>query len=425
MSRQINVPAFDIAMCLSHALDLVSPLVVNHHQRVAYIASCIAAEMGLTKADISDIVIAGMLHDAGAISLQDKLSILVFDMKSPHEHAERGFLFINTFEPFARIADMVRHHHVPWEKGKGTEFKERPVPMGSHILHLADRIDILIDRQQPVLGQVKKICRKIRSQAGRKFIPEQVDAFLRVAAKEYFWLDVASPSVGAMVAAKGRHGCGALSGIETLEGMARLISRVIDFRSRFTSVHSAGVAAIAEYLARLSNLPENTCRQVKIAGQLHDLGKLSVPKEILEKTAKLTVREHQTIRAHTFHTYRVLETVKGFEHISAWAAYHHERPDGTGYPFHIKGRKYSRCCRIVTVADVFAAITEDRPYRKGMSIRKALGVMARMAEKGELNGTLVAKVRENYRELNAVRNAAQADALREYGDFARIAEKER
>lgn len=420
MSRQIKVPAFDIVMCLSRALDLVSPQVVNHHLRVAYIASCIAAEMGLAKGEISDIVIAGMLHDAGAISLQERLSITMFDIKAPYEHAERGFLFMNTFEPFARIADLVRHHHVPWGKGQGTEFRGRPVPMGSHILHLADRVDVLIDRQQPVLGQVKKICRKIRGGSGREFVPELVDAFLHIAEREFFWLDVASPSVGLLVAPRGRHGSGALFGMETLEGMARLISRVIDFRSRFTSVHSSGVGAIAEYLARLNNLPENTCRQIRIAGQLHDLGKLSVPKEILEKTARLTARDYQTIRAHTFHTYRVLETVKGFEHICAWAAYHHERSNGTGYPFHVKGRKYSLCCQIVTVADVYAAITEDRPYRKGMSTRRALGVMTRMAEKGELNGMLVAAVRENYRELNAVRNAAQADAVREYERFVRI-----
>ena len=131
MGNQIKVTAFDVVMCLSRSLDLVSPYVVNHHQRVAYIASCIAKEMGLPEADISDIVIAGMLHDAGAISLQERLSTMMFEMKSPHEHAERGYLFINTFEPFARIANLVRHHHVPWERGQGAQFKKRPVPMGS------------------------------------------------------------------------------------------------------------------------------------------------------------------------------------------------------------------------------------------------------------------------------------------------------
>jgi HD-GYP domain-containing protein (c-di-GMP phosphodiesterase class II) len=423
MDRQVKVHAFDIVMCLSRALDLVSPQVVNHHQRVAYIASCIAAEMGLSKGEISDIVIAGMLHDAGAISLQERLTITLFDIKSPHEHAERGFLFLNTFEPFARIADLVRHHHVPWKKGQGVDFKGRPVQIGSHILHLADRIDVLIDPQQPVLGQVKKICRKIRGLSGREFVPELVDAFLRIAEREFFWLDVTSPAVGALIAPRGRRGSGALSGMDTLEGMARLISHVIDFRSRFTSVHSSGVAAIAEYLAKINNLPESTCRQIRIAGQLHDLGKLSVPKEVLEKTARLTARERQTIRAHTFHTYRVLQTVKGFEQISTWAAYHHERADGSGYPFHVKGRRYSRCCQIVTVADVYAAITEDRPYRKGMSMGRALGVLAKMARKGELNGMLVGKVRENYRELDAVRNAAQADAVKEYETFARVGEE--
>jgi HD-GYP domain-containing protein (c-di-GMP phosphodiesterase class II) len=74
----------------------------------------------------------------------------------------------------------------------------------------------------------------------------------------------------------------------------------------------------------------------------------------------------------------------------------------------------------VTVADVYAALTEDRPYRKGISLLRALGVLEKMAEKGELNPMLVAKVRENYRELDVVRNVAQADALKEYESFSQI-----
>ena len=292
--------------------------------------------------------------------------------------------------------------------------------MGSHILHLADRIDVLVDHQQPVLGQVKRICRTIRGHAGRKFVPEQVDAFLRLADKEFFWFDLVSPSVEALVAARGTHGSGTLSGMENLEGIARLISHVIDFRSRFTSVHSTGVAAIAEYLARQNALPDSVCRQVRIAGQLHDLGKLSVPREILEKTSGLTAADYSIIKGHTFHTYRILHAIKGFDQISKWAAYHHERVDGSGYPFHVKGNEYSLCCRIVSVADVFTAITEDRPYRKGMSIGKALGVMAKLAGKGKLDGELVAMVRENYGELDAMRTAAQAVAAREYENFSRV-----
>jgi HD-GYP domain-containing protein (c-di-GMP phosphodiesterase class II) len=261
---------------------------------------------------------------------------------------------------------------------------------------------------------VKKICRTIKEHSGQEFKPELVDLFLNLAQKEFFWLDALSDSVGTILAERSAKSANTILNLENLEGVAGLFSRIIDFRSRYTSVHSAGVAAIAEYLARASGLPENTCRQIRIAGYLHDLGKLSVPKEILEKPSRLNANDFSIMKAHTFYTYRILERIKGFENICAWASFHHERADGSGYPFHVKGRKYSRCCRIMSVADIFTALTEDRPYRKGMSIEQALNVLAEMAENGKLDGRVLAKVRDNQKELMTLRNAAQSKALKEY-----------
>ena len=115
-----------------------------------------------------------------------------------------------------------------------------------------------------------------------------------------------------------------------------------------------------------------------VAGYLHDLGKLAVNNAILEKPGQLDDEEFNSIKSHPFYTYRTLQVIKEFETINTWAALHHERLDGSGYPFHLTAEDIPLGSRIIAMADVFTAITEDRPYRKGMDRDEVLGVMSGM-----------------------------------------------
>jgi len=415
MVKEPQTPLFDLIMCLSDAVDLVSPALVNHHKQVAYIACNIGAELGLPLEQQSDLVLAGALHDIGALSLKERMEMLQFEIDKPHKHAELGYMLLKMFAPFSSTAPLVRFHHVPWSEGCGSEFQGKPVPLGGHILHLADRVAVLVDRRQEVLGQVERICERIEEQSGKRFRPELVEAFLSLAAKEYFWLDVVSPTIDSILARRIRLTILELD-IKGLLSLARVFSHIIDFRSPFTATHSSGVAASAESLARLVGFSARECLTMRIAGYLHDLGKLAVPKEILEKPAKLTAEEFNVIRSHTFYTYRILERVPDLEVISTWAAFHHERLDGKGYPFHLRGEDMSLGSRIMAVADVFTAITEDRPYRKGMPSERALKVLQQMADDSALDLYLVAVLRSHYEEVNSARMSAQAVASKEYGE---------
>ena len=113
---------FDLLNCLSSAMDLVNPKLVNHHKQVAYVALCIARELNLPADQQTDLVYAGLLHDIGAISLAEKLQALQFEFENPQKHAELGYMLIKVYEPFARIAPLIRFHHVPWDEGYGAEF---------------------------------------------------------------------------------------------------------------------------------------------------------------------------------------------------------------------------------------------------------------------------------------------------------------
>ncbi len=413
MIREPQVHLFDLIRCLSSAMDLVSPAVVNHHQQVAYIAYSIGLEMGLTVAQRRDLVLSGALHDSGALSLKERMDSLQFELENPHSHAELTYMLLRGFQPLSRAALIARYHHVPWNDGSGVEFRGGEVPLESHVIHLADRVAVLIDREREILGQVEDIRERVRRHKGRMFVPGLVDAFESLASKDFFWFDAVSLSISSVLPALARLETIELD-MEGLTGLSNLFSQIIDFRSRFTATHSSGVAASAEAMARLAGFSARECQMMRVAGYLHDLGKLAVPVELLEKPGGLTRHEANIFRSHTFHTYRILERIRDLDVINAWGAFHHERMDGRGYPFHHRGEDLSLGSRIMAVADVFTAITEDRPYRKGMDKARSLEVLGQMAENLALDDSLVSLLSRNFDEINSLRMAAQRESAAEY-----------
>ncbi len=248
------------------------------------------------------------------------------------------------------------------------------------------------------------------------FVPELVDAFQTVAGKEYFWLDAVSPSLD-RVLARWAGGMTVELDLTGLLALARLFGEIIDFRSPFTATHSRGVAATAEALGCFTGLSETECQMIMVAGYLHDLGKLAVPVEILEKPGPLTADEYNVVKAHTFYTYRILEAIPGLETINAWGAYHHERLDGSGYPFHRNAAGLPLGSRIVAVADTFTAVIEDRPYRKGMPPEEAVKLLKDKVRENALDGGVVSTLVSHFNQVNSLREAAQAAAAREFIKF--------
>jgi len=130
--------------------------------------------------------------------------------------------------------------------------------------------------------------------------------------------------------------------------------------------------------------------KIEIAGLLHDLGKLRVPDEILDKPSLLDERERKIINAHSFETFQILRGIKGFEEMAAWAGYHHEEPEGGGYPFHVRGDALPLEARILRVADIFQAMVQDRPYRAGLDKEQALDFMRGLVIQGRIDPAIFA-----------------------------------
>ncbi len=410
--QDLRISLKDMVISLSQATDLVSPTVANHQKRVAYMASSLAQGMGLDAPSCNRLLMAGAMHDVGALSLAERLSALRFeaDAKAMQAHSLAGAALVRTFPPLADISPLIAYHHHPFSN------HNPDVPWEAGLLHLCDRVDAFLDHSQPLLDQVATVSQHIQADANQKFDPQVVDGFLKLAKKESFWLDMKPSMLDGALNSLGRASVIGLD-LAGLADLARLFSQIVDFRSRFTSTHSSGVAASAEALANLAGLSQTEGKHLSVAGHLHDLGKLAIPIEVLEKDGRLTEQELRLIRSHTFYTYRTLQTVRGLETLAGWAAYHHERLDGTGYPFRHGEQELTLKARIVAVADVFTAISEDRPYRVGMDREAASRVLSSLAANGGLDPRLVELLLDNYPQLDWERRRAQAKATDTYNQF--------
>ncbi|MBT5028630.1 MAG: HD domain-containing protein [Nitrospinaceae bacterium] len=412
----ISVSLFDMLSSLSAALDLIDFELIDHHNRVCYIATKLAMHLRFSTEEISDIYMAAVMHDIGAIGLTDRLKLVDFEVENAHFHGELGALLLSRFEPFQRFAPLVRFHHMPWKYGEGKKSLGVNVPYGSHILHLADRIAVLLDRRKQVFSQTSEINERIRKESGGMFVPAFVDAFQELSQQEAFWLDLISPSLDRVLQNISCLPRTSLS-LDQLTGLSKFFALIIDTRSRFTATHSSGVASSAQGLAKAVGMNADDCAKIKIAGYLHDLGKLAVPDAILQKPGKPTKEEWLIIKAHPYYTHRILERVKGLEDITFWASNHHEELQGGGYPFAMTADNLSLGARTMAVADIFTALAEDRPYREGMEKAQIEKVFQNMVRDGKLDSQVVDALFGNYKKINDERVEAQELELRGLSDF--------
>jgi len=404
---------FNLVAVLSRAMDLVSPLVMGHHKHTAWFAVSLAEEMGLKEKDIKEIVFSALLHDIGAFSLQDRLDTLQFEFENPHHHACLGYSLLKDFDLFKQEARVILAHHTWWKPEHDDDIGGDRVPMASHVIHLADRVAILLGEDENVSGRLGDVLDPVLARKGTVFMPDAVDSLINLAHQEEFWSGAFQPDLEDQLRLKIDPRFMKTDYID-LEPVARVLARIIDYRSHFTATHSTGVAAVAEALARYLGFSETNCKTMKIAGYLHDLGKIAVPTELLEKSGHLDTAEYHQVQDHVLHTRRLLEKVPELGYGIRWASEHHEMLNGSGYPKHSVGSEIAFGSRVVAMADIFAAVTEDRPYRKGVEKRQALRLLRRLTREGNLDSEIFQVVDDNFDELNRVRITAQAVSLEDH-----------
>jgi HD-GYP domain-containing protein (c-di-GMP phosphodiesterase class II) len=160
----------------------------------------------------------------------------------------------------------------------------------------------------------------------------------------------------------------ASSGFDVLQGLVL----AVDTKDRYTKRHSEDVARYAIFLARLIDADPELIRTIRVAGLLHDVGKIGIPDQILRKPGKLTETEYGIVKQHVALGDMIVRDLPDIELIRAGIRHHHERWDGAGYLDHLEGEEIPLIARILAVGDAFSAMTTTRPYRKALPVREAL-----------------------------------------------------
>ena len=155
-------------------------------------------------------------------------------------------------------------------------------------------------------------------------------------------------------------------------GTIATVSKMMDLRDPYTSGHERRVGEVSVAIAAEMGLDANIQRGLRVAGNLHDVGKITVPAEILSKPGKLSALEFEMIKEHAAQGYEILKDIDFPWPVAEVARQHHERVDGGGYPRGLKGEEIVMEARVLAVADVVEAMSSHRPYRAGAGIERAV-----------------------------------------------------
>jgi HD-GYP domain-containing protein (c-di-GMP phosphodiesterase class II) len=232
-----------------------------------------------------------------------------------------------------------------------------------------------------------------RRRSGGWFDPALVDALDAFRRDDRFWASVAEPDLAAVEPADRVLTADA----ERLDRIADAFAAVVDAKSPWTFRHSDRTSVIATSIAAELGCDSATIADLRRAARLHDIGKLAISNRILDKPARLSDAEFVKVKEHPVFTHRILERVPGFRDLAPLASTHHERLDGGGYPHGLTAGELTLPMRVLAIADVYEALTSERPYRPARGSDEALAVIGEDVPRRldpDAFGTLVALLRD-------------------------------
>jgi putative nucleotidyltransferase with HDIG domain len=412
----------EVLAALSHALDLTEGQPLGHSVRACVIGMRLADELGLDLPTRSALYYSLLLKDAGCSSnaarmsalfgsddrevkrrmklvnwhdtvslawqtfrssalggtIRERMHYFLGITRTPHMtreiiqlRCERGADIALQLGFPADTGDAIRALDEHWNgRGHPAGLKGNAIPLLARIANLAQSMEIF-HAGQGIAGAMLVA----RERRGTWFDPQLTDIVLSWAGDLEWW--EALRSVDAAVTASRMDGdtLDRVVDERTIDDVARAFSEIIDAKSPFTYRHSSNVAQYAAAIAGQLGLAPAEEKRLRRAGLLHDIGKVGVSNTVLDKNGPLDPAERSAIEEHPRYTWEILSRIEAFRGFAWMASVHHEKLDGSGYPWRLAGDQLDLSARILVVADMYEALTADRPYRPGMRSADALRIL--------------------------------------------------
>jgi putative nucleotidyltransferase with HDIG domain len=387
----------DTLYALSFALDAIESehngVRSGHGKRVALISELMGREAGMSRTELIDLVGLSVLHDNALVEFVQSVNGLAQGVTSgaypdlQRGHCELGEQRIKLLPFLTDTRDAVRYHH---ERADGTgPYGKQPeeVPLAARIIHLADQVDVhfaFLKLDQASYGTIAAYVHEGEGTAFSHDVVELFDRACTLEAFDAFLTDGADACLRRDVPTGSRE-----FSEEEIENLVVFFTEIVDTKSSFTRDHSVGVARKARAMARHYGWDDGKVLRYYFAGAFHDIGKVIISNDILEKPGRLTGEEFGVMKNHAAATYRVLSQIDGLEDVTEWAANHHEKLDGSGYSRGLDADRLTFEDRLMACIDIYQALSETRPYKEGLAHRKAIGIMRDMARLGKIDAGIV------------------------------------
>ncbi|WP_010233254.1 HD-GYP domain-containing protein [Clostridium arbusti] len=368
---------------------------LNHSKRTTYISLKLGEQLNFSEIFMKELYISSLLHDIGASNfLKESHTSNTFIL----DHCKNGSRIIENLPLFTNISPIILYHHENFDGSGAMGLKGDEIPIASQIIRLADLVELLYDENFTSHKQRSKIISWVKINSNFIFSENLVNTFLCIAEKDIFWFDIENISFMDFILDNISPSLDIYLDLYEFEKIAYILASIIDNKSSFTAKHSKGIADLACMVSHHMGYPEEKCLEIKIAGLLHDIGKLAIPNSILDKNGQLTKDEFSVIKSHVYYTKIILDRIEDIKDISEWASNHHEKLNATGYPRKLDRFTISEESRILCVCDIYQALTEDRPYRNGLNSERAFAILNGMIDEGLICEHSVKELKDTLKE---------------------------
>lgn len=395
---------------VSFALDFIEMdllgVTSKHGKRTAYTSLSIAREMGFSEESLHDIAALAILHDNGVSekSLHDKFQ--TGDLADPKSiervkvHCTIGEDNVSTYPFLTKISNVIKYHHERYDGNGLFNIKGDEIPLMSQIIYLADVIEVNFELENNDFNLQSKIISFVKEQENKMFSPMVVEAFCSAARDEIYWENLRDENIDRALINETPEYITDLP-IEKIRKITGVFSKIIDSKSKYTQRHSRDLSQKTSIMADYYSMDHEEKMKLIIAADLHDIGKLAVPNNILDSPNKLTSKEFEIVKKHSYYTRVALQEISGFEDITEWASNHHEKLNGKGYPFGKTSKDLDFNSRLIACLDIYEALTEERPYRQSLSHIEAMEILNKMKEDGFIDRRITEDIDQVFSKLTS------------------------